>query len=163
MGKDYPGTLDEELQWIAKKKIRSYPEKIDRQNLTHFAMMLDLFEDGDEDDEKLKEFFRAAKLDYRDVFHWWELLHAFSVTHSSKPSRGARIWTDEFKRKLVSDCVKVGVKLARPTIPLLCEGLKADHGYRQTPENLQAQIARNELRDKIMKKITAAKKKAARR
>lgn len=160
MRKSYPVKLSEAIEHLSQTARDEIPDDIDlEQPASMFALMIIMFEGGsDEYDIKLAEYFRDANLNPRDPFHWWELLSAFVQVHSKQSSAGERVWTPTFQRKLVRDCVKVGVDMPKPTILALCTKLKNELGYRQTPQNLLAQISRLGLTESILQKIKNAKR-----
>jgi hypothetical protein len=165
VGKEYPKVLKTHIKAIAKANMRGISVAL-RKSRRDFDFMLKSFEmgvgTGDEDDQTLLEFFQNAKLNYEDPFHWWELLHLFVAVHTNRPPGAHTLWDDDFKNKVVQDCVRLGSEQSagRISIPKLCAKLKAkENPYLQTEENLVRQISRFGLRDDIMKGISAAREK----
>jgi hypothetical protein len=117
---------------------------------------------GDKGDKALRKVFRKAKLNVDDAFHWWELLHLFVAVHTNRPP-GAHVWSEDFKKRLIHDCVQIGCKQSGPiSIPKYCKILTTKPGeykYRQTEENLYTQISRFGWIDEIKVAVRRARKK----
>lgn len=155
MSKKYPKMLADRLEWIGSQKLARSSKRIDRRKLARsFGLVVKIIESGgDQEDEPVRQVFRKAGLRCEDPFHWWELLHAFCSVHSRRPT--SRLWTEEEKRRLLKDAVAVG----RPGMSILkiCRELKTlkPREWRQTAENLHAQITRFGLTQEIHRRIKA--------
>jgi hypothetical protein len=155
--KDYQKLWKDQLKQLARENMARFsvaPKVNCRAPKTNFDLVVTLIYSGDEDDQKLREAFSAAKLNVEDPFHWWQLLHDLIMIHTDRPLNRSRLWTQEKKNKLERDCVNVGRRNpATDSIVEICRRLKNDLRYDQTPENLQAQISRFNLTDRIKKKL----------
>jgi hypothetical protein len=165
MRKNYKAALKEHLEGLARANLGRRTAHV-RKKGRSFDVMLSCFEASvgtdDKRDKALLKFFRKAKLNVDDAFHWWELLHLFVAVHTNRPP-GAHVWTDDFKKKLIRDCVQIGCKQSgRISIREYCKILTTkpgDYNYDQTDENLYTQIARHRLIPKITLAVRRACKK----
>jgi hypothetical protein len=165
MGKDYQRVLKQHIKELARANLRRKTARV-KKGSRSFDLMLSCFEAGvgtdDKGDKALRSFFRRAKLNVDDAFHWWELLHLFAAVHTNR-SPGVRVWDEDFKKRLIRDCVQIGCKQSGPiSIPKYCKILTTkpgDYKYHQTEENLYTQIARFGWIDEITVAVRRARKK----
>jgi hypothetical protein len=165
MGKNYHKALKEHVEELARANLRRKNAHVKKGGRS-FDLMLSCFEASvgidDEDDKALRKLFRRAKLNVEDAFHWWELLHLFVAVHTNRPP-GAHVWNPAFREKLIRDCVQISRDQShRIGILEYCETLTDKQGpyrYRQTVENLKAQISRFKLTAKIDAAVRRARKK----
>jgi len=157
MSKDYQKLWNDQLKKLSRKNMARFSQapKINcKDPKTNFDLVVSLIYSGDEEDEKLREAFKKAKLNVEDPFHWWQLLHDLIMIHTDRDAGRSRLWTEEKKRKLERDCVSVGRRdPATDSIIEISKRLKDDLHYTQTSENLQFQISRFRLTDRIKRKI----------
>jgi hypothetical protein len=100
MRKNYKAALKEHLEGLARANLGRRTAHV-RKKGRSFDLMLSCFEASvgtdDKGDKALLKFFRKAKLNVDDAFHWWELLHLFVAVHTNRPP-DAHVWTDDFKK-----------------------------------------------------------------
>src|SRR5882672_7252571 len=124
-----------------------------------FELVVTLIEMGDADDQALLRCFSQAKLNVEDPFHWWQLLHDLIMFQKNGTAGRARFWTDEEKDLLVEQCVSAGLRSSPAVSEILhiCQRLVDERIRKETKQNLQAQITRFGLTDKIQKLIASRK------